>query len=373
MNLDCFSVEKLLCYYPVVKDAIVNGNYDQIFPLHITLDFTTHCNLRCWWCNSKVVPNSLNPDVAASIPRDLHAWHNKMKYAGVITPGICIAGGEPTLYPGFSNVVGQLNENFNVGVITNGTKSFADKIPSLTDCVFVGVSVDAATEESYSRNKEGGKNWSFNVVLDNIQNLTDYVRSRKCKMNCGIKGYGVAFKFLVTPYNVGEMFDACRLADKLGCHVFQARPYDSEPGRCDTPIDVEEYRRQQALIEALKTKMLVKVMDHNFDPITLNKQQSEHCHVSCFWLRISPGSVGGLQYGLCVDRLGFEPLIIARDISITEFADTVWGKEAHLNTVKRFNDLKLYETCPRCSRYTFNEMVTNYLVREPNELLPAMI
>lgn len=88
------------------------------YPGHLACTiFLGGCNFRCPFChNASLV---LAPTKQPTIPEE-EIFHTLIKRKGILE-GVCITGGEPTLYPGLSNFITKIKElGYLVKLDTNG-------------------------------------------------------------------------------------------------------------------------------------------------------------------------------------------------------------------------------------------------------------
>lgn len=88
------------------------------YPGHLASTiFLGGCNFRCPFCHNAALV--LSPAGQPTIPEE-EVFHNLKKRTGIIE-GICITGGEPTLYPGLTDFIHKIKAmGFLVKLDTNG-------------------------------------------------------------------------------------------------------------------------------------------------------------------------------------------------------------------------------------------------------------
>ncbi|MEM9800143.1 MAG: radical SAM protein [Planctomycetota bacterium] len=134
-----------------------------IAPVSINLDLTVACNYRCTHCIDWDVLNTKHRLAEA----DLRASIELMRERGLKSV-ILIGGGEPTLYPGFTDFVAFLKElGLQVAVVTNGSRGdrLAEAIPFLEEDDWIRMSLDSGSNELF---REMHKPTSAKVTLDAI-------------------------------------------------------------------------------------------------------------------------------------------------------------------------------------------------------------
>ncbi|MCP3920298.1 MAG: radical SAM protein [bacterium] len=135
----------------------------EIAPTSINLDLTTACNYRCDHCIDWDILNTKH----RLIEKDLRASIALMAERGLKSV-ILIGGGEPTLYPGFSDFVGFLKDlELQVAVVTNGSRGdrLLEITPRLDERDWIRLSLDSGSNELFAAMH---KPTSGKVTLDSI-------------------------------------------------------------------------------------------------------------------------------------------------------------------------------------------------------------
>ncbi len=121
----------------------------RIAPISINLDLTTACNFRCDHCiDWDILNTKFNHD--EQVLKDSLREMNSRGLRSVIL----IGGGEPTVYPGFSDMVRFIKElDMQVAVVSNGSGN--RKIMEVADCLderdWVRLSLDSGTNDTFIR------------------------------------------------------------------------------------------------------------------------------------------------------------------------------------------------------------------------------
>lgn len=135
-------------------------------PLSINLDVTTACNYRCDHCVDMDILNT-----------GIRYDHEKLKASLVelhrrgLRSVIVIGGGEPTVYPGFEDVVRHMKAiGLKVGVVTNG--SGMKKILEVADCLdeqdWVRLSLDAGTDATFQAMHKPRKAITLDQICEGV-------------------------------------------------------------------------------------------------------------------------------------------------------------------------------------------------------------
>lgn len=227
----------------------------------------------------RMIPN----DHLFSLIRFLGKWDVKAICAG--------GGGSPTTHPKFSEAVILSKEvGMDVAVATNGFLFNDKKIDAMANsCRWVGISVDSATAETYKRIKQVD---GFKRVTDNIKALVRKVH--QVGTNCDI-----SYKFLINQENQYEIYDACKIAKRLGVKDFHARPMSiiHQGMKVANPFkyDVNEILKQFEKCHSLETKDFhVYTIIHKFNQDFTPKKDFDQCYAAPLCIQIC---VNGIFFG----------------------------------------------------------------------------
>jgi len=101
---------KLLQAPEVLRDG-------RLFPYHVILQPTAHCNAACSWCSLKAADRT--PELT-----DDELWAIVGRFASLGTRAISFSGGEPTLHPGLLSLIDKIGHEYNIrmGLVTNGIR-----------------------------------------------------------------------------------------------------------------------------------------------------------------------------------------------------------------------------------------------------------
>jgi len=333
-----FNSNKLYAHIP--RWSKIQRGEEIPAPALVTIDPTNKCNLSCVWCNSEYL-RSRNSD---SIPKD------KLKEIADFLPewgvdAVCIAGGgEPTIHPYLGQFVNRLlNNGTKVGLVTNG--ALLD-IHDLERCTWVGVSVDAGTDKTYSELKGSG----FNRTLINIGKLTE----KHGELSKEGQGHGVSYKYLLHPRNVGEVYVAADLAKKIGCRNMHIRPmgnpWDRKLKDTFSYGDIETFKEQlQQARELEDDKFRIFGITHKFDGNFQKSNQFDNCYAIFMTADFQPNGKG-YNLGLCCDRRGDKRLTL-EDMNPDKIK-SFWGSDKHW---EMFDNIRTSE-CPRCTYQPHNKI-----------------
>jgi pyruvate-formate lyase-activating enzyme len=134
-----------------------------IAPVSINLDLTTACNFRCDHCIDWDILNTRHKHEEDVLKASLV----EMTKRGLKSV-ILIGGGEPTVYPGFCDMVRHIKElGLQVSVVTNGSgnKKILEIADVLDERDWVRLSLDSGTNDTFIRMH---KPVNPNITLENI-------------------------------------------------------------------------------------------------------------------------------------------------------------------------------------------------------------
>lgn len=289
---------------------------------------------------------------------------------------ICIAGGgEPLLNPETPAFIDKVISNgVEVGIVTNGSQ-IMDAVDPLSQCTWVGVSVDAGSSKTFHALKGLNPNKQvFEKVIENIALLTDYSRRHNTKLGMKHPSYGVSFKYLLYKDNIGELFEAAKLAKEIGCKNIHIRPAGTPWDKIGTnekirfsDDDVALFNEQLAKAQELDDDTFgVYGITHKFNDQFERSNCFHKCHAVFMTAVISPPSrkdspADSYVMSLCCDRRGDSKLELLTDCEDVSRIDQVWGNKDHW----RIHDLVDVETeCPRCTYQPHNQIYEQVILND---------
>ncbi len=349
-------------------------------PVLITVDPTNICNLNCVWCNAEFVrkerAGSLSEKALAEIADFLPRWGEGTNCGEVGVQAICIAGGgEPLLNNATGGFIDRVVANgVDVGIVTNGTRMdrFVD---SLSEGVWVGVSVDAATKRTYNALKGLPDDCDlFDDVVENIAILVDYAKMHNNRLGWRHPAYGVSFKYLLYQDNIAEVYEAARLAKRLGCKNIHFRPAGTTWDKLDTAKEITFSREDVLLFEQQVAGALelddetfsVYGVTHKFNSQFASANYFSKCH-SIFMTAVIEPPVGkdapkdSFTVGLCCDRRGDPKLELARNIEQPDRIQELWGGREHWGI---HDGVIVQSECPRCTYQPHNEIYEQVILSD---------
>jgi len=267
-------------------------------------------------------------------------WHS--------VEAVCIGGGgDPLTNPATQDFIYRASElGIKTSLVTNGIA--LDKF-DLTDCEWVGISVDAGTRATYRELK--GKD-CFNKVINNISNLVNLAGT----VNNPHKGHGISYKFVMHPDNIDDIYESAKVAKEVGCRNIHIRPY-MIPYKGDLPAftedDIYRFRHQLKLARELEdTNFAVYGITHKFDGMFRSCNDFRKCHAICMTSTFQPPTSkdGGFNTLLCCDRRG-DPRLTHENMTMERYKKW-WGSAEHLSIVDKIDP----KNCERCIRTPHNKI-----------------
>ena len=327
------------------------ANKDFLPPISIDIDPSNKCNFSCIHCNAY--------DMICKSGQNLPTEHlinisNFSKEWGI--KSACIAGGgEPFMNKGTTDLILQNKKNgIENGIITNGSLLDDHIIDVIANNArWCGISVDASTSETFNKIKNISDKDMFKRVINNIEKLSKQCENTKCD---------VAYKYLLTPLNSIEIYEAAKLAKSIGVTDFHLRPvgWDNLTKTEGTSIsfdNLDEINEQISKAMELESDTFhVYGIRHKFNDDFSRKVGFKKC-----WaipLIITMCADGNVY--LCFDRRGDETQILCSHYPDVQNVLKYWNSEHHKQLV---NDVKVNE-CPRCTFHAYNEMVEQVFIED---------
>jgi len=342
-----FNSDKLFAHYYRWKN--IQRGREIPPPISMTLDPINKCNLDCTWCNADYILNKNKNELSDKTMKEIADFISEW---GVET--VCIAGGgEPLLSKNITDFVNRCDyQGVETGVVTNGTMLNRH---DLTNCTWIGVSIDAGTPETYKKLK--GKDM-FDKVISNISDLTK-------TFNRPGQGRGVSYKYLLHPGNVSDVYQAAKIAKEIGCRNMHIRPF-GEPwdkvGKLEdkfTYSDIQEFNEQLEKARELEDDFRIFGITHKFDGDFRKQNEFKNWYAIVMQgVLMPPKGQGNFDYGLCCDRRGDERITLHD--STTEEVRNFWGSEKHWEMFDKIN----VKDCPRCTYQPHNKIYEKTILEE---------
>ena len=326
-------------YKPIA--AWFRGEGQLPAPIELSLDPAHVCNFQCKHCNAQrylaIHPEQVPADRKIMTESHLKNLIDFSAEWGV--KAICMGGGgEPLMNRNIWHMPSYIaSKGMESSFATNGSLINKEIAEEMMNCRWVGVSVDSATRETFEQ--VHGLD-TFERVRDNLELLV------KTKEKTGSK-IDVSYKFLISPINWHEVYDACKLAKDIGVRDFHARPADLERK------DFEQAMKLNYDIDAIQ-ELFAKaheLEDENFRVFTVMHKYNPEFKVMHTFGKCSASS---LMLQACSDG----NVYVCADHRIedrfklgTHFPDPTeilnfWGSDKHRNLL---NSICVDKECGRCT------------------------
>lgn len=350
-------------------------------PVLITVDPTNVCNFNCVWCNAAFIrkksKNSLSEAALSSLAEFLPHWGAKHSCWKPGVEAICIAGGgEPLLNPVTGAFIDRVVSNgIHVGIVTNGSR-IIDAIDALSQCTWVGVSIDAGTRKTFNHLKGlPPDSAAFDHVIEQISVLSDYARRHNSRLGLKHPAYGISYKYLLyNRENLSEIYEAAKLAKDMGCKNIHFRPAGTSWDKLGTADEVA-FSKEDIVLFNEEIKRVMELDDetfgvygvtHKFNSQFERANYFEKCYAIFMTAVIQPFSSGNededsFVLGLCCDRRGDSKLELANNITDPLAIHELWGGKAHWSIHDR---IAARLECPRCTYQPHNEIYEQVILND---------
>mgnify|MGYP000073552493 CR=1 FL=1 len=350
-------------------------------PVLITIDPTNVCNFNCVWCNAEFIRKkrkcSLSEKALLELADFLPRWGEGSPDWRPGVQAVCVAGGgEPLLNPATAGFIDKVTSNgIEVGLVTNGSR-IDDYIDSLSQCTWVGVSIDAGTAKTFNKLKKlpPAKNY-FERIIENIAVLVDYAKRHNNRLGLKHPAYGVSYKYLLyNRDNITEIYKAAKLAKEIGCKSIHFRPAGTAWDKLGTEEEIRFSKEDISLFEEQITRALelddeafgVYGVTHKFNSQFEPANYFDKCYAIFMTAVIMPPTgkdapKDSFVFGLCCDRRGDEKLELARNIVDVNQIQKLWGSKTHWKIHDR---IVVESECPRCTYQPHNQIYEQVILND---------
>ncbi|UCE84594.1 MAG: radical SAM protein [Deltaproteobacteria bacterium] len=192
-------------------------------PISINLDLTTACNYRCDHCIDWDILNTKHRHDDAVLRSSIRTMAERG-----LRSVILIGGGEPTLYPGFTDFVRFLKElRLDVAVVTNGSRG--DKLLEIADVLeerdWVRLSLDSGSNALF---RAMHKPVQKSIELDEICSWIPRIKDRNPRFRVGfsyiIVWKGASRQEVAIHENIQEIVMATRRAKQARFDYIALKP-----------------------------------------------------------------------------------------------------------------------------------------------------
>jgi MoaA/NifB/PqqE/SkfB family radical SAM enzyme len=313
-------------------------------PITVEIHPTNLCNVNCSWCNVKDYRTenltSIPDNQLLELPKLLSKWGVK---------SIVLSGGEPLLHPKIAEFLNEAHRtDLQVGLKTNGVNLSKEPIREavLAGVDWVGISIDAATAETYMSVKKPGID-AFEKVLLSMKWLSQNRKEKKPFITA---------KFLVHHQTYTEQYIFCDLVKSCGADEVHIRPLYLPRYRFPYKVRTTSafYLREARKMMENETFHIYGIV-HKVEREWTRAVRFQKCYATP--LRAVLGA-NGKAY-LCADRMGDSSQSLGRWYPF----DTLrrkWGSKEHRELVSHIAP----SACPLCSLCDVNEVAEKCLVKD---------
>jgi MoaA/NifB/PqqE/SkfB family radical SAM enzyme len=228
-------------YGTALTNAFIKPRHVRARPIHIQLEPTSYCNLKCIMCPHHVIVKKPNHMSLQNFKRVIDIIHPlKLTLSGI---------GEPLMNPDFLEMVHYVvSKGITVNTTTNGTifqKDIMNEAILTSGLSLISVSVDAATAQTYYLIRQ--QDW-HEKVIEGIKRVSEM------KRRLGLKLPILRMCFVISPQNLHEVSAFLQLAQQLQIDLvyFQMMTVDMslthEKGSLIQGINLQKYK--EVLLEA---------------------------------------------------------------------------------------------------------------------------
>ena len=212
----------------------------RMAPVSINLDLTTACNYRCDHCIDWDILNTANKHEEAVLRSSIERMHS----AGLRSV-ILIGGGEPTVYPGFSDFVRFLKDlEMQVSVVSNGSgnRKILEVAERLDERDWVRLSLDSGTNDTFIRMH---KPVNPEISLESICSWVPKIKAVNPRFKYGFS-FIIVWKGAEREHdvkiveNIHEIVTAAKLARDHGFDYISLKPFLVRSGTGSEVMDPEK-------------------------------------------------------------------------------------------------------------------------------------
>lgn len=210
----------------------------DVYPVSVELDPVDYCNHRCGWC---VDPRHGRTSLEFGLARRLLDEFRELTVEAIVLKG----GGEPTLHPRFDELLQLVFErDFEVGLVTNGSRLSQHAGPLASRAAYVRVSVDGPTPAAH-RAVHGTDD--FDEVTAGVAALVACRGTQRHPV--------IGLSFAMDHATLGLVDAAVRLGEALAVdYVLFRTPFFEEVGRTPTMTPEQARLVREAFVAAQRNQ-----------------------------------------------------------------------------------------------------------------------
>lgn len=188
--------------YQLISRWIQGNIPSKILPWQIDLDTTNICNQACYYCNTEQFRNDLpvyqSVEQYSKLIDRLHTWRQyDSNVIGTLSNVIFSGGGEPTLLPGYEDLLEDvIDKGYVAAMNTNGTKLHkiltigTDKLKRMA---YVGLDIDSGNPDTYE------------LIRKSKMTDSPFDRVKETAKELGSRGVPLDIKALLMPENTSQL------------------------------------------------------------------------------------------------------------------------------------------------------------------------
>ena len=188
--------------YQLISRWIQGNIPGKILPWQIDLDTTNICNQACYYCNTEQFRNDLpvyqSVEQYSKLIDRLYTWRQyDSNVIGTLSNVIFSGGGEPTLLPGYEDLLEDvIDKGYVAAMNTNGTKLHkiltigTDKLKRMA---YVGLDIDSGNPDTYE------------LIRKSKMTDSPFDRVKETAKELGSRGVPLDIKALLMPENTSQL------------------------------------------------------------------------------------------------------------------------------------------------------------------------
>lgn len=188
--------------YQLVSRWIQGNIPGKILPWQIDLDTTNICNQACYYCNTEQFRNDLpvyqSVEQYSKLIDRLYTWRqHDSNVIGTLSNVIFSGGGEPTLLPGYEDLLEDvIDKGYVAAMNTNGTKLHkiltvdTDKLKRMA---YIGLDIDSGNPNTYE------------LIRNSKMSDSPFDRVKETAKELGNRGVPLDIKALLMPENTSQL------------------------------------------------------------------------------------------------------------------------------------------------------------------------
>lgn len=323
--------------YQLVSRWIQGFIPGKILPWQIDLDTTNICNQACYYCNTEQFRTELpvyQPiEQYIKLIDRLHTWRqHDPNVIGTLSNVIFSGGGEPTLLPGYEDLLEDvIDKGYVAAMNTNGTK--LHKILTISDdklkrMAYLGLDIDSGNPETYE------------LIRNSKMSTSPFERVKETAKELGARGVPLDIKALLMPENTSqlEINSIFEYAKEVKARAVHLRPM---------VLNGRSYIMNEAVAARIKTASEFYGVKSDISLARYDERQYKRCHQ----MFLFPSFCADGNIYLCCEYKGREDTKLGSWID-GDFRD-IWGSARHKEIYNNF----LTSFCKPCRPNSTNNKI----------------